>query len=74
MPGLPTRTCVGTFPRWEPRWQYLVKITNTQVGITFIIPKLTYEVNHMPEEINGLSDKVLSHLIPNGEEFPRMRE
>ena len=24
LPGLPTRTCVGTLPCWEPMWQYLV--------------------------------------------------
>ena len=35
----PTHTCVGTLSRWEPMWQYLVKITNIKVDINFIIPK-----------------------------------
>ena len=38
--GLPVRTCVWTFPRWEPMWQYPVKITNMQLDITFVIPKI----------------------------------
>ena len=37
--GLPGRTCVGTPSRWEPMWQYPIKITIIQVGITFIILK-----------------------------------
>ena len=40
LPGRLAHTCVGTFPRWEHMRQYLVKITNIQVDITFIIPKL----------------------------------
>ena len=28
LPGLPARTCVGTFPRWESMLKYPVKITN----------------------------------------------
>ena len=46
-------------PRWEQMWQYPVKITNIQVDITFIIPKLIVEVNHMSKELNGLSDQAL---------------
>ena len=39
-------TCkISTLPRWEPMWQYLVKITNIQVHIIFIIPKLIDEVS-----------------------------
>ena len=34
------RTNVGTPLRWEPMWQYPVKITNIHVDITFIIPNL----------------------------------
>ena len=40
LPGLPARICMGTLPRWEPMWQYPVKIANIQVDITFIILKL----------------------------------
>jgi hypothetical protein len=42
---LPTDTCVGTLRYWEPMWQYLIKIINMQVDITFIIPK--YELHQL---------------------------
>ena len=66
IPNLHACTHVGTHPDWEPMWQYPVKITNIQVDITFITPigKLIDEVNHMPKELNGLSDWVLSHWFP----------
>jgi hypothetical protein len=35
---------VGSFPHLEPMGQYMVKITNIQVDITFIILKLIDEV------------------------------
>jgi hypothetical protein len=38
--GLLARTCVGTLACWESMSQYAIKITNIQVDITFIIPKL----------------------------------
>ena len=41
---------VGTLPRWELMWQYLVKITNIQVDITFIVPNLIDEV---PSHVKG---------------------
>ena len=70
LPGLPVRTCVGTLLHWEPIWQYPVKITNIQVDITFIISKLFNGVLfHMPKELNGLSDQVLSHWFPKGKSF-----
>jgi hypothetical protein len=40
LPGHPAHTCVGTPSRWEPMRQYVVKITNIQVDINFIILKL----------------------------------
>ena len=64
--SLLANTYVGTLPHWEPMWQYPVKITNIQVDITFIIPKLIDGVNHMPKELNGLSDRVLSRWFPIG--------
>ena len=61
--SLPARTCVGTPPRWEPMWQYPVKITNIQVDITFIINKL---IDGVPSHARGdLSDRVLSHWFPH---------
>jgi hypothetical protein len=45
LPGHPARTCMGTFPLWELIWQYLVKFTNIQVDITFIIPNLINEAH-----------------------------
>ena len=44
VPGRLACTCMGTLPRWEPMWQYLVKISNIQVDITFIIPEFLDEV------------------------------
>ena len=43
-------TCVGTPLRWEPMWQQPINITNIQVNITFISPKLIDEV---PSHTNG---------------------
>ena len=73
VPGLPAHTCVGTLPRWEPMWQYSVKITNIQVDITFIIPKLINVVPSHKKELNGLSDHVLSLGSQQGRILMQMR-
>ena len=41
---------MGTLPRWDPMQQYLVKITNIQVDITVIIPKL---IDGVPSHAKG---------------------
>ena len=46
----------GIFHVGNQLCQYLVKITDIHVDITFIIPKLIDGVGHMPKELNGLSD------------------
>ena len=48
--GLPAHTCIGTLPRWEPMSHYQVKITNIQVDITSIIPKL---IDGVPSHAKG---------------------
>ena len=40
----------GNSSHWEPMWQYPVKITNIQVDITFIIPKL---IDGVPSHAKG---------------------
>ena len=50
LPDVHARTCVGTFSRLEPMWQYLVKITNIKVDITFIILKL---IDGVPSHAKG---------------------
>jgi hypothetical protein len=45
-------------------WSYEVRFTNIQVDITFMIPTLIDGVLHMPKELNGFSDRVLSHWFP----------
>ena len=70
LPDLPARTYMGTPPRWEPMWQYLVKTTNIQVDITLIIPKL---INEVPSNTKGawwLKRLGIVTLVPNGEGFP----
>ena len=72
LPGLPACTCVGTLPRWELLWQYRIKITNIQVDITFIIPKL---IDVVPSHVKGdswLKWLGIVTLVPNRKEFPRM--
>ena len=65
--GLPVCTCMGTRPRWEPMWQYPVKITNIQDDITFAIPELmSKEFLHTPKELNDLRDRILSYWFPTG--------
>ena len=71
LPRLPARTCVGTPPCWEPISQYMVKIINIQVDITFIIPKL---IDGVPSHAKGAQWLQWPHivtLVPNEEEFPR---
>ena len=70
LPGLHARTCMGTLPQWEPTWQYLVKITNIQVDITFIIPKLIDEVPSHVKGAQWLKWPGIITLAPNEEEFP----
>ena len=70
LPKLPTPTCVGTLPRWEPMWQYPIKITDIQVDINFIIPKL---IDGIPSHVKGaywLKWPGIVTLLPNTEEFP----
>ena len=47
---LPACTCVETLPRWEPMWQYVVKVTNIQVDIIFIISEL---IDGVPSHAKG---------------------
>jgi hypothetical protein len=42
---------MGTPPRWEPMWQYSVKMTNIQVEISFTIPKLIEGVPSHAKEV-----------------------
>lgn len=41
---------LGALPSWEPMWQYMVKITNIQIDITFINPKL---IDGVPSRVKG---------------------
>ena len=50
LPSLLACMCVGTLPCWQPMRQYPVKITNIQVDITFIIPKL---IDGVPSHAKG---------------------
>ena len=59
LPNLPAHTHVGSPPRSEPMWQYPLRITNIQVDITFIIPKL----NGVNLNIYNF-DRLLSHWFP----------
>jgi hypothetical protein len=72
LPGLPVHTCVGTLPRWEPMWQNLAKITNIQVDITLIIPKLVDGVSSHAKGAWWLKWSGIVTLVPNKEEFSRM--
>jgi len=47
----PAHTCMGNLLRWEPMYQYLVKTTNIQVDITFIISKL---IDGVPSHAKGV--------------------
>jgi hypothetical protein len=53
LPIIPTQTCVGPLTHWELMWQYPVKITNIQVDIAFIIPKL---VDGVPSHARSILD------------------
>ena len=50
LPSLYVRICVGALPCWESMWQFPVRITNIQVGITSIIPKL---IDGVPSHAKG---------------------
>ena len=67
LPGLPTRTCVGTLPRWVPMRLYPVTIKNNQVDIMLI--------DGAPSHAKGawwLKWPSIVTLVPNREEFPHM--
>ena len=51
LPDLTVRTCMETLLRWEPMWQYPVKITNNQVDdTTFFNPEL---IDGVPSHAKG---------------------
>jgi hypothetical protein len=50
VPSIPTRTCVGALPCWQPMCQYMVRITPIQIDMTFIIPKL---IDGLPSHAKG---------------------
>ena len=50
LPSFHVRICMGTLPRLDLMRQYPVKITNIQVDVTFIIPKL---IDGVPSHAKG---------------------
>jgi hypothetical protein len=72
LPGLPACTCIGTLLRWEPMWQYLVKVQIFKLTSLSLFPSKLMDFFHMPKKLNGLSDqglnglsdRVLSHWFP----------
>ena len=63
---------MGTLPRLDLMRQYPVKITNIQVDVTFIIPKLIDGVPSHAKIAYRLKWPGIVKLVANGEELPHM--
>ena len=64
LPDLLARTCVGLFLMWNQCDNTQSKLQIIKLTPLSLFPSWLMEFLHMPKELNGLSDHVLSHWFP----------